>query len=122
MTDLGLILTYVLILAAIIACLISPILPIYHHLMNGETNQALKKVKTILIPILLIGGVFGIAAIIASSEVLPHYINSQGVLISSGTSKIIGGSLITFYILSLIAFGAILYSEFISKFFKNGKK
>ena len=121
MTDLGLILTYVLISIAILACLISPILPIVKHLMNGESNQALKKVKTILMPILLISSVFGIGIMIASSEVLPHYTNSQGMLISGGTSKIIGGSLITFYILSLIAFGAILYSE-LSKFLKNGKK
>ena len=37
-------------------------------------------------------------------------------------AKIIGGCLITFYILSIIACGSIVYSEFLYKFFKNGKK
>ena len=35
---------------------------------------------------------------------------------------ILGGSLITFYILSLITVGSVIYSEFLYKFFKNGKK
>jgi hypothetical protein len=114
MTDLGLILTYVLILTAITACLISPIFSL--------KNKSGGDVKKMAIPIIALIIIVGFSILIASSEVLPHYTNSQGLLISSGTSKIIGGCLITFYILSLIACGAIVYSVFIHKLFNNGKK
>jgi|TARA_Y100000994_G_C15675703_1_gene435627 hypothetical protein len=113
MTDIGLILTYILITVAATACCISPLLKMKNN--PGE-------MKKMIIPIVGIILILGLSILIASSEVLPNYTNSQGVLISNTTSKVIGGCLITFYILSIIACGSILYSEFVYKFFKNGKK
>ena len=75
-----------------------------------------------MIPIVALIVIVGISILISPNEVLSDYTNNQGVLISSGTSKIDGGCLITFYILSLITIGLILYSELLYKFFNNGKK
>jgi NADH:ubiquinone oxidoreductase subunit 6 (subunit J) len=113
MTDIGLILTYILIFIAAIACCISPLLKMKNN--PGE-------MKKMIMPLMGLILILGLSILIASSEVLPNHTNSQGVLISNTTSKVIGGCLITFYILSIIACGSILYSEFVYKFFKNGKK
>ena len=113
MTDFGLILAYILIVVAALACMVSPFLRI---------KNDFKKIKKTMIPIVALIVIVGISILISSNEVLSDYTNNQGVLISSGTSKIVGGCLITFYILSLITIGLILYSEFLYKFFNNGKK
>jgi hypothetical protein len=113
MTDLGLIITYLLICAAIGACIASPII----HMKND-----ISKIKNMLMPIVGLVGIILLAIIISPNEVLPEYTNNQGELISSSTSKIIGGCLISFYILSLALIGSILYTEFLYKFFNNGKK
>ena len=113
MTDIGLILTYILIVVAATACCISPLLKMKNN--PGE-------MKKMIIPLIGLALILGLSILIASSAVLPNYTNSQGVLISTTSSKIIGGCLITFYILSIIACVSILYSEFVYKFFKNGKK
>ena len=75
-----------------------------------------------MIPLIMALLLVGLAMIVSSSEVLPEYTDSNGNLISSTLSKIVGGSLITFYMLSIITIGAVLYSEFLHKLFKNGKK
>tara|TARA_B100000427_G_C15396219_1_gene545566 strand:+ start:604 stop:945 length:342 start_codon:yes stop_codon:yes gene_type:complete len=113
MTDLGLILTYIMIGIAVAACIISPILKLKN---NPE------KIKTMVMPIITLLMIIIISILISSNEVLPHYTDSNGILISSTASKIIGGCLITFYILSIITIGSVVYSEFLYKIFKNGKK
>ena len=109
MIDFGLTLTYVLIGIAALACILSPILQ-----MKGDVN----KVKKMVAPLILLFGIIGVAFFMSSGEVLPEYINSDGVLITESTSKVVGTSLITFYILSAITIGSVLYSEFVTKLFK----
>ena len=113
MIDFGLILTYCLIAGTMLLCIASPILQ-----MKNDSQ----KVKELIMPIISLIMILTISILIASSEVLPEYTNVNGVLISSVLSKIVGGSLITFYVLSLIAIGSVLYSEFLYKLFNNGKK
>ena len=113
MTDFGLILTYFMIGVTILACIISPVLQI----KNNPT-----KMRNMLLPVILLAAIFGLSVLISSNEVLSTYSNTNGVTISSTLSKIVGGSLITFYTLSLIAISTVIYSEFLHKLFKNGKK
>ena len=113
MIDFGLILTYIMIAGTILACVVSPILQI--------KNDS-EKIKKMIIPLIGLVFLISVSILMSSNEVLPEYANSDGALISSTSSKIIGGCLITFYILSLIAIGGVVYSEFLYKFFNNGKK
>ena len=113
MTDIGLILTYLMISVAVLACIVSPIL----KMKNNPSSMK----KTVL-PVIGLTVIIVLSILIASGEVLPNYTDSSGNMISSSMSKIIGGSLITFYILSVVTIGSVLYSEFIYKIFKNGKK
>ena len=113
MTDFGLILTYIMIAVAALACIASPILQ-----MQNDTDKIKKMVGPLIGLILIVG----VSILIASSEVLPEYTNTDGNLISANMSKIIGGCLITFYILSGMTILSVLYSEFLHKFFDNGKK
>ena len=113
MTDFGLILTYIMIAGATLACIASPLLQIKND------AEKMKKMAGPLIGLVLI---IIVSILIASNEVLPEYTNSDGSLISANMSKIIGGCLITFYILSVITIISVIYSEFLHKFFKNGKK
>ena len=113
MIDFGLILTYLLVFGAMILCIGSPILQI---------KSDSKKMKKMIMPIISLLMIILISVLMASSEVLPEYTNSNGMLISTTLSKIVGGSLITFYLLSFIAMGSVIYSEFLHKVFNNGKK
>ena len=113
MIDFGLIITYLLISIAALACIISPIIQ-----MKNDAD----KLKKMMIPAIMALLLVGLAMMASSSEVLPEYTDSNGNLISNTLSKLVGGSLITFYILSIITIGAVLYSEFLHKLFKNGKK
>ena len=113
MTDIGLILVYIMIGIAVIVCIASPIIQI--------KNQP-GKMKEMIMPIALLVLLFVFSILISSNEVLPSYTSTDGNLISSFTSKIVGGSLITFYLLAIIAIGTVMYSEFLKKLFKNGKK
>jgi len=113
MTDIGLIITYIMIACATLACIASPILQIKND------PDKIKKLAGPLIGLILI---IGISMLIASNEVLPEYTNTDGHLISSNMSQIIGGCLITFYILSIVTVLSVVYSEFLYKFFENGKK
>ena len=87
MIDFGLIITYLLISIAALACIVSPIIQ-----MKNDAN----KLKKIMIPLIMALLLVGLAMIVSSSEVLPEYTDSNGNLISSTLSKIVGGSLITF--------------------------
>jgi len=113
MTDFGLILTYIMVATALIACLASPII----QLIKNP-----KKISSIVKPMILILLTLGISMAVSSDEVLSIYTDSNGNLISKGLSKFVGSSLFVFYILSLTAISTVIYSEFISKIFKNGKK
>tara|TARA_Y100001954_G_C15628260_1_gene511325 strand:- start:43 stop:384 length:342 start_codon:yes stop_codon:yes gene_type:complete len=113
MTDFGLILTYIMIAGATLACIASPLLQI-----KNDTKKMTKMAGPLIGLILIII----VSILIASNEVLPEYTNSDGTLISANMSKIIGGCLITFYILSAITICSVIYSEFLHKFFNNGKK
>tara|TARA_Y100001968_G_C18968702_1_gene531224 strand:+ start:26 stop:367 length:342 start_codon:yes stop_codon:yes gene_type:complete len=113
MIDFGLILTYCLVAGAMVLCIGSPILQ-----MKSDS----KKMKKMIIPIISLLMIVLISILIASSDVLPEYTNANGTLISASLSKLVGGSLITFYVLSLVAIISVIYSEFLYKFFDNGKK
>tara|TARA_B100000700_G_C15026998_1_gene848689 strand:+ start:22 stop:363 length:342 start_codon:yes stop_codon:yes gene_type:complete len=113
MTDIGLIITYIMIAGATLACIISPILQI-----KNDPD----KIKAMAGPFIGLIIIISISVLISSNEVLPEYTSSDGNLISSNMSKMVGGSLITFYILSVITILSVVYSEFLYKFFKNGKK
>ena len=109
MIDFGLTLTYVLIGIAALACVISPILQ-----MKGDIN----KVKKLAAPLILLSVIVSVAFFLSSGEVLPEYTDANGMLLSTTLSKIIGTALITFYILSAITIGAVLYTEVVNKLFK----
>ena len=113
MTDIGLILTYLMIGVAVVTCIASPIIQI--------KNQP-GKIKEMIIPIAILLCLFIFSIFISSNEVLPEFTTSDGSLISANVSKIVGGCLITFYLLALIAIGSVLYGEFLKKLFNNGKK
>tara|TARA_B100000902_G_C27265647_1_gene893362 strand:+ start:1243 stop:1584 length:342 start_codon:yes stop_codon:yes gene_type:complete len=113
MVDFGLILTYLLIGITVLACIASPII---------QMKNDLNRIKKMTIPILGLLLIIGLSVLISSGEVLPNYTDANGQLISSSLSKFVGGSLITFYILSLITICAVFYSEFLYKIFNNGKK
>tara|TARA_B100000963_G_C22475464_1_gene602190 strand:+ start:67 stop:408 length:342 start_codon:yes stop_codon:yes gene_type:complete len=113
MTDFGLILTYIMVATALLACLASPII---------QLIKKPKKISSIIKPMFLILLILVISMAVSSDEVLSIYTDSNGNLISKGLSKFVGSSLFVFYILSLIAISTVIYSEFISKIFKNGKK
>ena len=113
MTDFGLILTYILVATALLACLATPIIQIIKNP---------KKISSKFNPVFLILLILGISMLLSSDEVHSIYTDSNGNLISKSLSKFVGSSLFVFYILSLIAISTVIYSEFISKIFKNGKK
>ena len=113
MTDIGLIITYIMVAGATLACVISPILQI-------ENDP--KKIKSMAMPLIGLALIIVVSILISSGEVLPEYTNTDGQLISQNMSKVVGGALITFYILSAITILSVLYSEVLYKFFQNGKK
>ena len=113
MTDFGLILTYIMVATALLACLVTPII----QLIKNP-----KKISSLVKPMFLILLILGVSMAISSNEVLSIYTDSNGNLISKGLSKFVGSSLFVFYILSLTAISTVIYSELISKIFKNGKK
>ncbi len=113
MTDFGLIITYIMIAGATLACIVSPILQI---------KNDPEKIKSMAGPLIGLILIIIVSILISSSEVLPAYTNTDGQLISQNMSKLVGGALITFYILSIVTVLSVLYSEVLYKFFGNGKK
>ncbi len=102
----GLILAYILIAVALLAAIVLP-------LLNSLSNP--KSLLKTLGGVVLLVVLFFIAYAISGGEVLPTYVE-QGVT-TSGTSKFVGGVLITMYILIVFALLAIAITE-IKKVFK----
>ena len=104
--NIGIILTYIMVIGAALSVLGFGIVRMLNHPKNAK-----KSLYTVggLILILLLGFA------LASSEVLPSYEKYE---IDAGSSKRVGMGLITFYFLSLCAILAVLYTEFSKVFSK----
>jgi heme A synthase len=102
MIDIALYLTYILVLAAIILVLVFAVTFLVKNF---------RKSKTTLFGALGLFGVFIISYLISSSEVYEKY------QIGAGLSKVIGGALISLYIIFAFTILIAIYGE-ISKFFK----
>jgi hypothetical protein len=99
LVDIGLYLSYILMVIAAIAAIVLPLI------QSAGDPRSLMKSGLGLVAILV---VFGIAYAISGNEVLPMY-REFGV--GEGGSKLIGGGLITVYLLAIIALLAIVYTE-----------
>jgi len=84
--------------------------PIYISSKNPESLKGAGMGLSALLILFLVG------YLISGSEVLPSYVEFG---VDAGLSKFIGGMLILVYLLSGVAIGGIIFSEF-SKSFKNG--
>jgi hypothetical protein len=102
----GLWLSYILFFAAVGAATIFPI----YHIIKSPKNMARSGMGIGLMAV-----VFGIAYLLAGSEITTKYI-ALGVK-SEFSSKMIGAGLTMFYLIFLIAILSMIYSE-ISKAFK----
>lgn len=103
--NIGIYLTYILFAVAIIALIV---FPIYFMLNN------FKKAKGGLLGMLVLVGVFVISYALAPADQGVFYENFG---IGSGTSKLIGGGLITTYIIFAGVIITALYNE-VAKWFK----
>jgi len=103
--DIGLYATYILVAIGVIAIIVFPIIQAI-----GDPSGLLKSG----VGILAILGVFLLAYLISGDEVTPLYEKYE---ITAASSKVVGGALITFYLLLIFSFAAIIYSE-VSKMFK----
>ena len=102
----GLYAAYILVGIAILAAVVMP-------LVQSFSNP--RALLGALVGVVAIAVLFFIGYSISGSEVTPLYIKNK--VTSEVTSKIIGGSLITVYILAILALVGIVVSE-ISKIFK----
>lgn len=101
----GLYAAYILIGIALLAAIVLP-------LIQSFSNP--RALLGALVGVVAIAILFFIGYSIAGSEVLPVYIRNN--VTSEVTSKMIGGALITMYILILLALVSIVFTE-ISKIF-----
>lgn len=99
MIDAGIYLTYALIIVAILAAVI---LPLMHA--AGDPKSLMKTGIGIGSAV----GVYLIAYIISGDEVTKIY---QEFNVDAGTSKLVGGGIIMTYLLGLLAVGGIIYGE-----------
>lgn len=99
LVDIGLYISYALIVVAAIAAVVLPMI------QSAGDPKSLLKSGVGLLGILV---VFGIAYAISGNEVLPMYTNFG---VGEAGSKLIGGGLITVYLLAIIAILAIVYTE-----------
>ncbi len=106
--NIGMYITYILAVVAIAAMLFFSLMHIFADL---------KKQKTTLIGLGALVVIFIISYIIASGTDVPQELFDK-VGLSSGTSKLIGASLIPVYILGVLSVLAIIYSE-VSRAFKK---
>ena len=104
-TDIALYVGYFLVAVAVIASLVLP-------LIKAASNP--KSLITIGAGIVGLGVIFLIGYALADSEVLPYYARYE---IESGGSQIIGGALITMYMLIILALLGIAVTE-VSKLFR----
>lgn len=99
MLDVGLYIGYTLLIVAVLAAVVLPLVKAVQS--PAELIKSLYGVVAILV-------VFGIAYAVSSSEVRPNWV-VMGV--GEGTSKLIGAGLLTFYIVLVIAFVGLIFSE-----------
>jgi hypothetical protein len=104
--DIGLYLAYFLVAFAFLAAIV---LPLIKSLDNPES---LLHLGAGILGVLVI---FGIGYALAGNEILPSYIRND--VETPGLSKLIGGSLITMYIMLIVAVGGILFTE-VTKYFR----
>ena len=105
MVDIGLYISYILIGIAAVAAVVLPLV------QSAGDPKSLIKTGLGVVGILV---VFGLAYVLSGSEVLPTYAPFG---ITESSSKLIGGGLITVYLLAIIAILAIIYTE-VSGIFK----
>jgi NADH:ubiquinone oxidoreductase subunit 6 (subunit J) len=102
MVDIGLYISYILIFLCAVAAIVLPLI------QSAGDPKSLIKSGLGVVAILI---VFGIAYALSGNEVTDQY-RQFGVL--EGGSKLIGGGLITVYLLFFIALAAIVYTEVMS--------
>lgn len=103
--DIGIYLSYGLVIIAVLAAVILPLINAF--------NDPQKLVKTgIAVAVLLV--IFFIGYTLADNEVTLTY---QKFGINEGSSKLIGGALITMYVFFVVAFLSIIVTE-VGKLFK----
>lgn len=99
MLDIGLYFGYTLLIVAVLAAVV---LPLIKAVQSPDTFlKSLYGVIVILV-------IFGISYAISSSNVRPSWAVAG---IGEGTSKLIGAGLITFYVVVVIAFLGLIFSE-----------
>lgn len=99
MLDVGLYIGYTLLIVAVLAAVALPLIKAVQS--PAELLKSLYSVVALLV-------IFGIAYAISGSGVRPNW---TVVGIGEGTSKLIGAGLITFYIVVVIAFAGLIFSE-----------
>lgn len=99
MIDLGLYLFYILLVIAV-AC--ATVFPLIYMVKNFQ------EAKKTLIGVVVLLGIFLLSYAIASGDVLPSW---ERFNISSGQSKLIGGGLISLYIMIGLSIVALVYNE-----------
>lgn len=99
MIDIGLIVGYTLLIVAILAAVVLPLI----SAMQSPAAM-LKSLYGVIALIVL----FVIAYAVSSSEVTPQW---RALGITEGVSKLVGGGLILFYITMVLAIIGLIYSE-----------
>jgi NADH:ubiquinone oxidoreductase subunit 6 (subunit J) len=99
MVDIGLYISYILIFICAAAAIVLPLIK------SAGDPKSLIKSGLGLVAILV---VFGIAYALSSNEVTEQYRQFD---VNAGESKLIGGGIITVYLLFFIALAAIVYTE-----------
>ncbi|WP_020533874.1 hypothetical protein [Flexithrix dorotheae] len=103
--DYGLRAAYILVILAAIVAVVMPII---------KSVQDPKSIIGSLVGIAVLVVVYFIGYALAGDEVTPKYMEFD---VDSGMSKLIGGALTMFYIMLVVAFLGIIYTE-VSKLFK----
>lgn len=103
--DIGLYLSYALVIFAILAAVILPLINSF-----GDPKKLVK--MGVGLGALVI--VFFVAYTISSSEVTAVYLRNN---VDEGASQLIGGALITMYMFFVVAFVSIIFTE-VAKLFK----
>ncbi len=93
----GVILAYILIAAAALAAIVFPIIRL-------ATNP--KQAKGAMLGVLALVVVFGISWVLSSDEVLPEYEKFE---MTPESTKMVGAGLVSFYILTLVAVGSMVF-------------
>lgn len=99
MLDVGLYIGYTLLIVAVLAAVVLPLIKAVQS--PADLLKSLYGVVALLV-------IFGIAYAISGSGVRPNW---AVVGVGEGTSKLIGAGLITFYIVVVIAFAGLIFSE-----------